>query len=58
MKNVTAQDINELSKLTGKSMLECKKILLNYEGSLREYMKSNFIDVDSKKLIPTTCPHC
>jgi hypothetical protein len=55
MKNITAKDIDELRKITGKSFLECKKILLDNQGDIENYLKLNSA---SQKTILDTCPHC
>ena len=51
MKRITAKEIDDLRKLTGKSMIECRKILLEKSVELQTSEKESSAG-------PATCPTC
>jgi hypothetical protein len=56
MKNITAKDIDEFRKITGKSLKESLIILHKYKGDIKDYLKSN--SIIEKNVLPDKCPHC
>jgi hypothetical protein len=56
MKNITANEIDEFRKITGKSLKESLIILKEYKGDIKDYLKSN--SIIENKVLPDKCPHC